>query len=448
MGRGRIKGVIGLNERLQECIQYFKEEPGLSRLLPKLIERYRSLGRIGGSVQLTGLKPYEKEALSAFFRKDYTRQASATISFTLFENALAKTKYFELAIIDILEAYEGREIKTNSEKQLLIENEKSAFFYELKQEVPEIEDWLSFIERKGRGSRLFHSLYEKDCLELKKILLLVAEAIKSLPQNGQFERLPFFSQRITKNPHAFDLDTELGRAFIHSLQFSLHQKGEWSIIKNKLNTEEVNEILQAFHIFRDDLLNFVTVSGIKGWKNDRIDATIEAAADNRTVLILPLREILKLTSARPHIGKRVFIVENSGVCSAILDRWQLPFYPPLISTNGQFKLAALMLLDLFVQEEIEIYYSGDFDPEGLLMAQRMKLRHSKHVTLWRYSPHDYLKSLSTKEIAIDKLAQLNRLHIPDLESVKTELLKTYRAGYQEELIEELVSDMERYYLTL
>lgn len=439
---------MDVQEHLQECIQYFKEEPGLSRLLQKLIERYRSLGRIGGSVRLHELKAHEKEALSAFFRKDYMRQASATISFAAFEHSFTKTKYAELAIIDIFEAYEGKKIKTNSEQQLQNEWDKQAFFQLLKQEAPILATWLSFIERKGRGTRPFHSLYEKDRSELKKIIHLVEQAIKGLPRNGRFERLPIFSQRIAKDPHAFDLDTELGRAFLHVLQFTLHQKNEWRIIKNQLNTEEVNEILQVFHIFRDDLLNFVTVIGVQGWSNLVINPTMEAAVDTKTVLNLPLREIVRLTSARPHIGKRIFIVENSGVCSAILDRWQLPFCPPLICTHGQFKLAALMLLDLCAKEGIEMCYSGDFDPEGLLMAQRLSIRHPKNVQLWRYLRHDYDKALSTKEVQLDKLAQLNRIHLPELESVKLALLKTNYAGYQEELIDDLMSDMEKYYLTL
>lgn len=436
-----------MHEQLQECIQYFKEEPGLSRLLQKLIERYRSLGRIGGSVRLHELKAFEKEALSSFFRKDYMKKASATISFSAFEQALLKTKYAELVIIDIFEAYEGKKIKTNSEQQLQNEQEKQAFFQALKQEVPILETWISYIEEKGRGTRPFHSLYEKDRNELKKLVHLVGKAIEGLPSNGQFERLPFFSQRIAKNPHAFDLDTELGRTFLHVLQFFLHQKKEWRVIKNQLNTEEVNEILQVYHIFRDDLLNFVTVIGVNGWSDRLINSVMEAAVNTKMILNLPLREILKLTSARPHIGKRIFIVENSGVCSAILDRWQLSFCPPIICTNGQFKLAALMLLDLCAKEGIEMFYSGDFDPEGLLMAQRMKMRHPKNVLLWRYLKQDYDKALSTKEILLDKLAQLNRIILPELEDVKLMLLKTHCAGYQEELIEDLVSDMEKYFLT-
>ena len=158
-----------MSELLQECIQYFKEEPGLSRLLQKLIERYRSLGRIGGSVRLNDLKDYEKEALSSFFRKDYIKQTSATISFSAFEQALTKTKYAELTIIEIFEAFEGKKIQTNSEQQLLKERQKQAFFNMLRQETPHLEKWLSYIEGKGRGTRPFHSLYEKDRHELKNL---------------------------------------------------------------------------------------------------------------------------------------------------------------------------------------------------------------------------------------------------------------------------------------
>jgi len=60
------------------------------------------------------------------------------------------------------------------------------------------------------------------------------------------------------------------------------------------------------------LLNFVMIIGVKGWNNHNVNETMEVAVNTKTVLNLPLREVLKLTSARPHIGKRVFVVENSG----------------------------------------------------------------------------------------------------------------------------------------
>ncbi len=38
--------------------------------------------------------------------------------------------------------------------------------------------------------------------------------------------------------------------------------------------------------------------------------------------------------------------------------------------NGQPRLAGLMVLDLFEKSGIRVYYAGDLDPEGILIAQK------------------------------------------------------------------------------
>ena len=40
--------------------------------------------------------------------------------------------------------------------------------------------------------------------------------------------------------------------------------------------------------------------------------------------------------------------------------------------NGQPRLSSLLLLDLFAKAKMEVWYAGDFDPEGLLIAQKLK----------------------------------------------------------------------------
>ena len=39
--------------------------------------------------------------------------------------------------------------------------------------------------------------------------------------------------------------------------------------------------------------------------------------------------------------------------------------------NGQPRLTGLMLLDLLEKSGTTIYYSGDLDPEGILIAQKL-----------------------------------------------------------------------------
>lgn len=77
------------------------------------------------------------------------------------------------------------------------------------------------------------------------------------------------------------------------------------------------------------------------------------------------------------------------------------------------------------------------------MAQRIYLRAPKHVRLWRYSIDDYEKSKSNMELSLDRIAKLNMIELNSLESVKAALWNEQKAGYQEELIEDLLLDMKK-----
>lgn len=52
----------------------------------------------------------------------------------------------------------------------------------------------------------------------------------------------------------------------------------------------------------------------------------------------------------------------------------------LVALAGPLRLACLMLLDGLVKGGAVIYYSGDFDPEGLQMAQKLIQRYPGRVS--------------------------------------------------------------------
>ena len=135
-----------------------------------------------------------------------------------------------------------------------------------------------------------------------------------------------------------------------------------------------------------------------------------------------------------------FIVENSGVFSELLTKFPSKYLPPNLH-NGQFKLAALLLLDRLLKNNIIAYYSGDFDPEGLLMAQRLVSRYPANVRLWHYTEEDYIKAQSEVVLSKSRLNKLMNLELEELRAVKDLMEKTKKAGYQEKLIKDLLEDI-------
>lgn len=439
-----------MDEKLRAAVTFFKKEKGLHRLLHGLIEKYRSYGRIGGNVQLTDLTDLEKETLSTFFRKDYTEKSSASISAERFEEALAQTRFADVAVFDLLEGFAGYRLETKAQARQRYESEKARFFASIlaAERHPFCRIWLTQVMEKAAGTRRVHAAYDKDPIGLKEMIANICRALVSLPEKGEYERFPVFAESVVKDPHGFDPDTDQGGMFLSALQTVRAQTDAAYRLQSTLSSEAVTELLHHFGLIRDDLLNFVTCTGLLGYTGDAHSShpVWREAARIGSVLNAPLREVINLTSCKPENNRSaVFVVENSGVFSAILDALDNREAPPLICTHGQFKLAALLLIDCLAKNGVTIYYSGDLDPEGLQMAQRLKRRHPSHVVLWHFDVKDYQPSDSAQRLSSARLNKLKGIDIDELQSLKSALFTDGRPVYQEALLADLLRDMVHHF---
>ncbi|WLR52519.1 DUF2399 domain-containing protein [Bacillus tianshenii] len=182
-------------------------------------------------------------------------------------------------------------------------------------------------------------------------------------------------------------------------------------------------------------MNFVTCTGLIAEEAGERHKVWEHALQTNTVLNVPLRELIKYDAIYPSKGKNVFILENSSVYSEVLDHCGGEVYPALVCTHGQFKLSAFVLMDKLVEQGNTLYYSGDFDPEGLQMAQRLKERYPKHVKLWLYDEQYYELAMSEVTLSDERLRKLESVSLPELQMVKEAMKASRKAGYQEELVE-------------
>ena len=103
--------------------------------------------------------------------------------------------------------------------------------------------------------------------------------------------------------------------------------------------------------------------------------------------------------------------------------------------NGQPRLSAVLMLDLLAAAGVKIYYAGDFDPEGMLIAQKIKKYYQGEIIYWNMSAEDYERSKSKEMFTEKRLKMLD--HIEDMELLETAeaLRKCKVAGYQENLWE-------------
>lgn len=111
-------------------------------------------------------------------------------------------------------------------------------------------------------------------------------------------------------------------------------------------------------------------------------------------------------------------------------------------THGQFKVASWIFFEKLVESGCSIYYSGDIDPEGLLMADRLKKRYSENMVIWRMDKSDYVNAKSEESIE-NRIRQLKGIEDELLKGTADILIKHGVAAYQEGLIDVLIADIRK-----
>ncbi|WP_106496596.1 TIGR02679 family protein [Lentibacillus sp. Marseille-P4043] len=417
---------------IQQATAFFKSEKAYQSLFEQFRKKYESLGRIGGTIPVRLFSRNELEVIGRFFGMSADKlEAKKSISVVAFEQQLQDTRFQGVSLKQLLDTYFGEVVISKKQLKQNKEEKLHTLLCSLKEKYPVMTFWLDHLSGSPVEGRWILRIAEDDPHQFSQLIGVLATALDSLPATA--ERLPMFSQRITADPHAFDLHTDLGKMLLHVLAIKMN--GEISVPSS---TEAVNELLKNYHIYRDDLLNFVTCAGFYAETRGAVHPVWQAAVDYHTVQNIPLRELTSVDRVYPAKGSDVWIVENSGVCSTLLD------YKPdmtIICTNGQFKLAALMLMDLLVEEGCTLHYAGDFDPEGLGMAQRLLDRYPNHAKLWRMNLAAYQKTAPVKELTAERLEKLHGITNDELSLVADEMRILGKAGYQEALVELMVEDV-------
>lgn len=421
---------------MNEALNYFQEDSGFESLFILFKKKYESLGRIGGTVKVDGFNETELIAIARFFGITLVEvKKKGTISLIDFEKQLKRTRFSNIDLKELLEAYFKEPLISNKERKRLELEQQERFVTRLIDEFPRLEFWLEYLKRRTPDTFWIYRLMQENPEDFKLKAYYLERAFRCLPQH--FERLPLFSQRITRDPHAFDMNTNLGKLLLHLLAVNLNL--DESVVL-PVDTESINNLLFEYRLLRDDITNYVTCANLLAERESELHPLWVAAVKTESVMNIPLRELLNLTRIYPkNEEKKVWIVENSGVYSSILD--EVPSVP-LICTHGQFKLAALEMMDLLVDEGVTLYYASDLDPEGLGMAEKLLLRYPEHVKLWKMDVKDYENSLAEARLSEERLKKLSAIGVSELTPVVNEMRKRKQPGYQEALVKEMVEELK------
>lgn len=426
------------HEKLRkECVEYFKERSVYEKLFLKIRNKYESLGYFGGTVILGNLDRKEKEQLSGFLQKDYAENKTISISAKLLEQRLKTSRFSELSWEEIMEEYFGERLQIKKDVQEQEIKKQKNFFNQLlrKDFVPEGKIWLQdILENRSEGYLLLLRSYKEDSDGLVKMLTFVLDGISRLSvmkKEGKKELLAVFAAKVTGNPHTFDEGTTPEKLLFSYIQF---QKTDFSE-EQLTRVEYKNRLYYEAGLLKDDVSNEVLVYGIHGWKKEGIfHEGIEGFLKNREPVRLTLQTIGGLQKVSSQQQGKVYIVENPAVFSVLINKhpeWTV------VCGNGQLRLATLILLDKFEKETL-FFYSGDFDPEGLLIAQRLKIRYGGRLILWNYDLQWYEEYRSEVKLSASRIKKLEQLHLAELEELKLAICRCKKAAYQEAMLEKML----------
>ena len=280
----------------------------------------------------------------------------------------------------------------------------------------------NIIARKYKSEREINKLEE-----LKRKIILTINSLNKLPYlNNEYENIAVFSAVNTRDSHFFDIDKFTGRLFIKAISFIIDKDEPKDI-------NEINEVYYEVGILKDEISNHTTIYGLNAFEKDNSEVTAVNSFNLwNEPLQISISNLLKIDYLKA-VNNTVFIFENPAVFHKVLKETGNNI--SLICTSGQLNLSSYILLNK-IRDLKNIYYAGDFDPEGLMIAYKLKERYKGKVRFLNYTRESYINTMSNNLIEEKSMSQLNKINCSELDEVIRELRINKRSAYQELLIDE------------
>lgn len=394
--------------------KYFKFNLDSDRFIKKLYQKYQSLSKFSGTIKLDNLSSSEAVSLSRLFGTTYKEGENISISIKKFLQIMDNSKYEDFDIHTLVQEYLNVTLVTNKEKSAKESKEEKEYYKSIINDNSIGSIWLEWvIATENTPYKLIHQRYNKNKLNLKKELINIIKLINNLPRQRLL--LPIYASTYTGDPHYLDLDNNHSILFFHALSYL-----EKTTYPN--NREAKIKLLSKYNIEIDNLSNYVLTYNLLSNKQ-----YINQFSKNKESLILNIQNIIT-TKYFNTPSKKVFIFENPSILTEIIAN---DINCSVIISGGFPNTSVYLLLDKLLEKENKLYYNGDFDPEGLLIASKLKEKYQEKLTLFCYETKDYENCISKKSVATKRLNKLKKINDKDLLIIKELLIKNKLAAYQE-----------------
>lgn len=419
----------------ETSVAYFKQRKGYDRIFLELRKKWKRNGKCTGKIQLKDAAALEREELRKLLGRRFDDEIVA-FDFQEFEQAYTESSLYSIPFIHILEIYFGEPLLTNKESKEQKENQRQSFFTDLIKatddlSIPESKSFFSKLQQNETIAASFVSKeYNRSPDAAKQMLINAWKALAYLFDQKTC-RLAVLSTAVTGNPHYFDRNLNGGKALLYVLAYYYDEPFP-------KKAEETLKLYDTAGIIIDEISNFTTAFGIHLYDSNGLHPAFEVFNERKEPYLISTFHLNRIVKADAD-QRVIYAVENqmlfSQLCEALRDR-----FVAVLCTSGQPKVASLLMLDMLCKSGCTIYYSGDLDPEGIMIADRLIARNPKQIHPWHYSVDDYEQSLSEEHIGDSRLKQLDKVKCAYFQPLIKALRQHQRAGYQEALLKRLIED--------
>ncbi len=421
----------------KECADYFRSKAAYDRIMTEIYRNFRKFGKAKGNVVISDASMEECYAANEIVGpKEPFLPPVIKFHVSDFEKGLKKTRFGSADLKDITEIYFGKTIVTRKAVNESSAAIRSAVLNSAREKNAGrlCEEWLcALISQKSFGYKSIAGEINTSPDNAEKILGNVCEAINSR-ENAEPVQLAVMSAEITGDPHYFDNTRTAGRLLLKGLAFTAE-------MPERGCAEDEKKIYGEFGIEPDNISGMTAAVGVRLYRSGmREHPAFKAFADNGEICLISMANLLDICGADAD-GKTVIAVENPMVFSA-LSSTAAEHGCGLLCTYGQLKLSGIRLLQMLADSGCKILYAGDFDPEGLQIADRILCRFSEYdVHSWHMTERDYISIEKGEAISEKRLNKLKSIRSPELVPAAEILAAQKRAAYQELLISQMADDI-------
>lgn len=426
-----------MDENIVKAVKCLKERKEFHKLLDAMKDKYLRLGRLTGKVEVTNLTLEESQFLSNFNGDlDIYGAKSAKVSINKFIDYFTKGRFEGIDFIEVFLCYYDGKLVTNRDKRIAAKEKKENYFNDILRNVyePKVQLWLNYVlEYKKYGYNVILNQYNEDKLLLKEILSNIEKGVEFIPFNDEEGiALPILSSKTTKDSHYFDINRASGKLILQFLAFCKDKTMNYSL-------EEVNSILSQCGIIRDEISNSTITAGlfcyddigeIEGYKWFRTEF------EPVSISLQNLKRIQSISGR----NKKVFVFENPTSFYEILNTCK-GLRPGIICVSGQPNTSTYNILDKLAESGTDMLYSGDFDPEGIVICDNLKRRYGNNLKFMCMGIDEYNK-IKSKNSFKDRISKLDNIGSEELIPLVEKMRDEEMGGYQELLTDEYVEFIE------